>query len=84
MHPKMSPAAKKLLNITDELSIEAISVDPEEQSDLGQHCLPEKLLKHFSRREKQTTFVAISALRVITHNSQHLNWMNSLADPSLH
>ena len=33
-------------------------------SDLGPHCLPLKLLKHFSRREKQTSFVAIGALRV--------------------
>ena len=31
---------------------------------MGPHCLPERLLKHFSRREKQTTFVAIGALRV--------------------
>ena len=38
-------------------------MDPE-QSDLGPHCLPSRLLKHFSRREKQTTFVAIGALRV--------------------
>ena len=37
-------------------------MDPEhEQSDLGPHCLPKK---HFSRREKQTTVVAIGALRV--------------------
>ena len=34
-----------------------------EQSNLGPHCLPQRLLKHFSRREKQTTFVAIGALR---------------------
>ena len=26
--------------------------------------MPKRLLKHFSRREKQTTFVAIGALRV--------------------
>ena len=44
-------------------------MDPEQtapigQSDLGPHCLPLRLLKHFSRREKQTTFVAIGALRV--------------------
>ena len=31
---------------------------------MGPHCLPLRLLKHFSRREKQTTFVAIGALRV--------------------
>ena len=31
--------------ITDELSIEANSVDPEqEQSDLGPHCLPKRFL----------------------------------------
>ena len=31
---------------------------------MGPHCLPYRLLKHFSRREKQTTFVANDALRV--------------------
>ena len=35
-----------------------------EQSELCPHGLSERLLKHFSRREKQTTFVAIGALRV--------------------
>ena len=55
---------KYLPNITDELSIEANSVDPEqEQSNLSPHYLPYRLFKHFSRREKQTTFVAIGALR---------------------
>ena len=41
-------------------------MDPEqtEQSDLGLHCLLLRLLKHFRRREKQTTFVAIGAFRV--------------------
>ena len=29
------------------------------QSDLGLHCLLERLLKDFSRRQKQTTFVVI-------------------------
>ena len=52
-------------NITDELSIEANSVDPEQTApDLGPHCLQLTLLKHFNRREKQTTFVAIGVLRV--------------------
>ena len=37
---------------------------PIEQSDLGQHSIPLRLLKHFSRREKLTTFVAIGALKV--------------------
>ena len=46
-------------------------MDPEQtapikQSDLGPHCLPMRLVKHFSRQEKQTTFVAIGALRVKT------------------
>ena len=42
-------------------------MDPEqtEQSDLGSHCLSKRLHKHFSRGEKQTTFVAIGALRAI-------------------
>ena len=45
-------------------------MDPEqtapisEQSDLSPHCLQKRLLKHFSRQEKQTTFVAIGALWV--------------------
>ena len=45
----------------------ANSVEPdqtEEQSDLGPHCLSKGHLKHFSRREKQGTFVSIGALRV--------------------
>ena len=36
----------------------------QEQFDLGAHCLAKRLLKHFSRRQKQTTFVVIGALRV--------------------
>ena len=36
----------------------------QEQSDLGLHCLLERLPKHFSRRHKQTTFVVIGVLRV--------------------
>ena len=40
-------------------------MDPgQEQSDLGLHCLLERLLKHFSRRQKQTTFVVIGLLSV--------------------
>ena len=73
MYLKMSSAevvcCKLLPYITNKLNIEANSVDPEqtapiEQSDLGSHCLPQRLLKHFSRREKQTTFVVIGAFRV--------------------
>ena len=44
MHLKMSSAEvvcyKYLPSIADELSIETNSVDPEQQSDLGPHCLP--------------------------------------------
>ena len=36
------------------------------QPDLGLHCLLERLLKHFSRRQKQTTFVVIGVFRVNT------------------
>ena len=68
MHLKMSSAevvcCKYLPSITDKLSIEANSVDPEQTAHIGPHCLPYRLLKHFSRREKQITFVAIGALRV--------------------
>ena len=39
------------------LSIEANSMDPKQTAPIW-------LLKHFSRREKQTTFVAVGALRV--------------------
>ena len=35
----------------------------QEQSDLGLHCLTKRLLKHFSSRQKQMTFVVIGALR---------------------
>ena len=34
------------------------------EQTLGPHCLQQRLLKHFIRGEKQTTFVAIGALRV--------------------
>ena len=34
----------------------------QEQSDLILHCLLEMLLKHFSRRQKQTNIVVIGAL----------------------
>ena len=44
-------------------------------ADLGPHCLSCRLLKHFSRREKQTIFVAIGALRVkLTKCSQKPIW----------
>ena len=68
MHLKMSSAevvcCEKLPYITDELSIEANRVDPEqtahEQSDLGPHCLPSRLLKHFSRRESRQLLLQLA------------------------
>ena len=33
----------------------------------GLHCLTKRLLKHFSIRQKETTFVVIGALRVNMH-----------------
>ena len=41
-----------------------------EQSDLNLHCLFERLLKHFNRRQKQTQFVVIGALRVKQHETR--------------
>ena len=39
------------------------------QSGLGLYFLPKKLLKHFSRRQKQTNCVVIGALRAKTFTS---------------
>ena len=36
----------------------------QEQSDLGLHCLFERLLTHFGRRQRQTNIVVIGDLRV--------------------
>ena len=36
-----------------------------EQSDLSLHCLLERLLKHFSRRQKQMNVVVIGALIIL-------------------
>ena len=65
MRLKMSSAA----NTTDELSIVANSMDPEQTAPIGAvgfgyTPLPKRLLQHFGRREKQTTFVAIGRIRV--------------------
>ena len=74
MHLKMSSAevvcCKYLPNIFDELTIEANSVDPKQTAHKGAvwsgpHCLPKRLLKHFSKWEKQTTFFGIGASRGI-------------------
>ena len=36
----------------------------QEQSDLGLNCLSKRLLKHFIRRQNQTTFIVIGTLKV--------------------
>ena len=46
-------------------------------SDLGLHCLTKRLLKHFSRRQKQTTFVVIGALRFKAFNMLY-GWTGGL------
>ena len=47
-------------------------MDPDKQSDLGLQCLLERLLKHFSRRQNQTT-VVIGVLRVKLSLNNRLN-----------
>ena len=49
-------------------------MDPE-QAGLGPHCLPYRLRKHLIRREKQTTFVAIGALRVKDQSHELVEFM---------
>ena len=44
-------------------------MDPD-QTALSLHCLLERLLKHFSRRQKQSNFIVIGALRVNVKNKQ--------------
>ena len=59
-----------LVALLTNVSVDANSVDPHqtapqlwfEQSDLAQHYLTKRLLKHFSRQQTQTTFF-IGALR---------------------
>ena len=52
----------------------ANSVDPDERSDLGPHCLPvcknrfEKFASIFSRRHKQTTFSDAGFLGILRVN----------------
>ena len=40
------------------------------QPNLDQHCLTKDLLKHFSRRQKQTTFVEIGDVSDVENNDQ--------------
>ena len=67
MHLKMSVFVVIcifLLTLLTDVNFEANSVDPD-QTDMGPHCLSKRLLKKFSRQQKQTTFVVIGPLRVI-------------------
>ena len=53
-----------LLTFLTNISLDANSVDPDEQSNLDQHCLTKRLLKHFRRQQRQPNFVVIGALWV--------------------
>ena len=55
--------------------IEANSDDPDQTApiDLGLHCLLERLLKHLSRRQKETTFVMVGVLRDSDDTNNFLN-----------
>ena len=73
MHLKMSSAevvyCKKMPSITDELSIEANSMDPEQTAPIGAVLSRSTLFAleaslTFQQMRKQTTFVAIGTLRV--------------------
>ena len=61
-------------------------MDPEEQSDLGLHCLPvcknrfEKFARIFSRRHKQTTFSDADFLGALRVN--HLQTVRTVYDVS--
>ena len=46
-------------------SVAKIRLLLQEQSDLGPHCLSKSQLKHFSRRQKQTTFVVPGASMIL-------------------
>ena len=74
MHLKMLSAevvcCKKLPTITDELSIEANSVDPEQTAPIGAvliwvHTACHRGFLYISADEKQTTFVVIGEFRDI-------------------
>ena len=70
---------KQLPNITDEFSIEANSVDPEQTAPIGAVWSGFTLFaieasEHCSGQEKQTTFVAIGALRVNPFHSDGLSY----------
>ena len=72
-HFKMSSAfvvcCKYLLSLLATASVEANSMY-QEQSDLGPYCLTMSILKHLSRRQIQTTFVVIGALRIKTYKPE--------------
>ena len=53
----------------------------QEQSDLGLECLTKKLLKHFSRQQKQMTFDVIGTFRV--HLTKHMRYKIQLVNSSI-
>ena len=57
-------------------------MDTDEQSDLSLLCLLERLLKHFSRRQKQTNIVVIGALSVRTGSHIKLVRIANREDPN--
>ena len=64
-----------LLSLLATASVEANSIKQTrqlilEQLDLGPYCLTMRILKHLSRRQKQTTFVVIGALRIKTYKPE--------------
>ena len=82
MHLKNNVCFCRLLQIfantiLTKFSIESNSVDQNQTapiSDLSLHCLLERLLKHFSRRQKLTTFVVIGVLRIKMITGSHCSF----------
>ena len=66
-HLLKSSAANNCIILLTKLRVEANSVDPDQTATgavyLGSHCLSKTQLKHFSRRQNQTTCVALFGTR---------------------
>ena len=64
-----------ILKVISANSVDSDQTAPEEQSDLGPHCLPvcknrfEKFARIFSRRHKQTAFSDAGFLGILRVNS---------------
>ena len=76
MQPKVSSAAYDFLTLLAYFGCSGqtlwaqITLLQKEQSDLSLRCFVNEVLKHFCRREKQTSFfVVIGALRVNSDNA---------------